>query len=853
MTSSLPVQFVSAIELNETASSIGQKNEQNESVENSGQTVQNSNNERERENKDLTISQPVVSEVTNDTPIRSDIEGIEVVVESISIPLGSNQTTIDARSMIKEVKFDGISLNSNQYNAEVTRVGETRQPGSSTVEIKVEYGALVKVVNVPVTVIWGSSICIFGSVYTEGATNRPIAAYTWHPNYGITYVPGQIGSSLTSASYNSAGSTIISRLSVFSGNTDITINTTLSVFDFEIHGHQTPNAVAENFRNQTNQENAIYSSVGDVVESWHRNENNQSTSINWMLVNRQWNILMRNEEIVDTTGGLNSAYYEITTDGFRPLVINQTTGKDGIINRHTTNSELDQQLHEYLNLPEGVTPVGFIDYPEREQLGETTGTIRVSEMLHSGKKIFYDVTINFEVTLRDSSLVVDVNPQEVSLGMPNEMIDASSLVNKVTFDGFELNDNEYVIEILGEIAPLLPETNRQLLVQITHDSYSTQIAVPIEVVWGNSLRVSGSWSESTDFRTVAAYTWHPEYGITYVPGQGSSSLTTSSLPQVGLKIWSRLSIYSGNENISIGETTEAFKFEIAGNESPNDIVEKFEAQTDGSNKITASIGDVVESWHIYKTDEETGNSITSGRQWNLQMVDEQMVDQSGGGNSVYYELTDTGYQPLDINKTKSVKKKITRHITDVELEDTINNYLNLPNGVTAVCFEEYPDRTSLGEKQGKIKVEEILISGKKIQCDIIVDFSVVASEDDWIEVTIPLKAMFYGVSGIQSGIQEIESPKYAFTNHSSVPITMNIESVQNETTINRLLLLHLHGEPIPYDVDLIVAGRVLSVASLNDVFRIGMEETEEIEFTGEAFFFTEEANPYFEIVFKVTS
>lgn len=853
MTSSLPAQFVSAIELNETASSIGQKNEQNESVENSGQTVQNSNNERERENKDLTISQPVVSEVTNDTPIRSDIEGIEVVVESISIPLGSNQTTIDARSMIKEVKFDGISLNSNQYNAEVTRVGETRQPGSSTVEIKVEYGALVKVVNVPVTVIWGSSICIFGSVYTEGATNRPIAAYTWHPNYGITYVPGQIGSSLTSASYNSAGSTIISRLSVFSGNTDITINTTLSVFDFEIHGHQTPNAVAENFRNQTNQENAIYSSVGDVVESWHRNENNQSTSINWMLVNRQWNILMRNEEIVDTTGGLNSAYYEITTDGFQPLVINQTTGKDGIINRHTTNSELDQQLHEYLNLPEGVTPVGFIDYPEREQLGETTGTIRVSEMLHSGKKIFYDVTINFEVTLRDSSLVVDVNSQEVSLGTPNEMIDASSLVNKVTFDGFELNENEYVIEILGEIAPLLPETNRQLLVQITHDSYSTQIAVPIEVVWGNSLRVSGSWSESTDFRTVAAYTWHPGYGITYVPGQGASSLTTSSLPQVGLKIWSRLSIYSGNENISIGETTEAFKFEIAGNESPNDIVEKFEAQTDGSNKITASIGDVVESWHIYKTDEETGNSITSGRQWNLQMVDEQMVDQSGGGNSVYYELTDTGYQPLDINKTKSVKKEITRHITDVELEDTINNYLNLPNGVTAVCFEEYPDRTSLGEKQGKIKVEEILISGKKIQCDIIVDFSVVASEDDWIEVTIPLKAMFYGVSGIQSGIQEIESPKYAFTNHSLVPITMNIESVQNETTINRLLLLHLHGEPIPYDVDLIVAGRVLSVASLNDVFRIGMEETEEIEFTGEAFFFTEEANPYFEIVFKVTS
>ncbi|MBO0452975.1 hypothetical protein [Candidatus Enterococcus murrayae] len=821
-----------------------------ENTEYSLQTVLWTGTGREVGSDDVTLPQTIDSNRSNSVTFRTGLDELAITTESIELPLGSHSATIDAKRMIKEVKLQGNVINSNQYSAELINSIETLNPGSRRAEIKVDYGVYSSVVSVPVTIVWGSSIRVLGS-WSASTDMRTIGAYTWHPNEGITYVPGQIASSLTTNSLPQAGNNTAAKLSLFSGNQDITIGTTASNFEFEIKGNETPNTALDNFKAKTNQQGMRTASVGDVVESWHIYQNNEASDNN-ILTNRQWNVLMENEEIVDHAGGKNSIYYEITSTGFRPLVVNQSTGIAGTITRHTTNNELEQQIADYLNLPSGVAPVSFVDYPDRSQLGETTGIIRVSETLNSGKRLFYDITVDFTVTTRDNSLAVEANPQQVQLGTTMEMIDVRTLISRVTFDGIGLNPDEYSLELRGEIDTSIPGSNRQLPVRITYGTYTTEMTVPIEVIWGNSLRISGSWSNSNDFRTVAAYTWHPNYGITYVPGQGASSLTSFALTQVGATIFSRLNIFSGAGDITIGKSTRKDSFELAGGETPSTFVEKFRTQTNGSNRFEASIGDVVESWHLYKSGQDTGNSITSGREWNIQMVDESMTDQTGGLNSVYYELTESGYRPLVVNQTTGIEAEITRHTTDTELDACVSDYLDLPNGVAIVGFEEYPDRSSLGETQGKIKVEEQLLSGKKIQYEVEVDFSVVASDEDWIEVTIPLEMMFYGTSNIESGIQSIASPEYSFTNHSTVPVKLSIDSIQNETNINRLLLLHLHGEPIIYDIDIIVAGRVINNTAF-DILMLGVDETERIGFTGDAFFFREEINPYFEIVFKVTS
>ncbi|MFD1901358.1 BspA family leucine-rich repeat surface protein [Enterococcus termitis] len=122
--------------------------------------------------------------------------------------------------------------------------------------------------------------------------------------------------------------------------------------------------------------------------------------------------------------------------------------------------------------------------------------------------------------------------------------------------------------------------------------------------------------------------------------------------------------------------------------------------------------------------------------------------------------------------------------------------------------------------------------------------------EPWIEVILPVSMMFYG-EPLDGFLQSINSPEYSFTNLSSVPITLSIDSIQNGRDLDRLFLLHLHGEPYLYDIDLIIGGNIITVTAF-DALTLNSGESEILTFSGDARAQSSESNPYFEIIFKLS-
>jgi uncharacterized protein YggL (DUF469 family) len=364
-----------------------------------------------------------------------------------------------------------------------------------------------------------------------------------------------------------------------------------------------------------------------------------------------------------------------------------------------------------------------VSYPDRRSTGTSTGTIRVSQTSTIGNAIEFDYEVEFTVK---EGLTATAVPQTIDLGgrfMDTNLLD----MVQVSFNGEELSKQSYEVILSNQ-----PNTNhvheQEVRATVTHreTGAEVQVTIPVEVVWGDSINISGSWVGGPGFRSVGAYTLHPGRGITFTPATNTNMNQASFSNHVGNRPFSRFCVFSGTDSLLIeGEDTENyFSFEMIGTQSPNQIVSNFQQVNGGDNLINVSFGDVVRSWTFYQNNNSHNDPVINNRRWNILRENGEKVDYSNGFHDIYYEITELGYRPLVINHAR-VRTGITNlQETDEQLDQRIEEFIEIPEGIDSVAFVSYPDRSSTGTSTGTIRVSQTSTIENAIEFDYEVEFTV---------------------------------------------------------------------------------------------------------------------------------
>ncbi len=139
-------------------------------------------------------------------------------------------------------------------------------------------------------------------------------------------------------------------------------------------------------------------------------------------------------------------------------------------------------------------------------------------------------------------------------------------------------------------------------------------------------------------------------------------------------------------------------------------------------------GDVVRAWQA-----------ETGKNWLYE--NEQRNSYNEGKRSVYYEITKNGYRTLHLNHLETKNITIPIYSTEEYLDKNIKDYIDLKgySNIGVKEFSQYPNTKASGQQKGKVIVEETLTTGKKVQYEYEVTFTV---GDGTLEYSAPKTLTF---------------------------------------------------------------------------------------------------------------
>ncbi|MFP8918494.1 WxL domain-containing protein [Enterococcus innesii] len=406
----------------------------------------------------------------------------------------------------------------------------------------------------------------------------------------------------------------------------------------------------------------------------------------------------------------NRAYLELTDGGYRLLQFDRVITKNGTITTETSDGALDDRISDFLDMSgtPNVEAVGFVEYPDRSTIGSSTGTIRVQEILSTGRFVQRDYTVDFEIK---SSFEFEIEPQSVYLSQTEKVLDFSKIISDVTYGGVALDTTEYevTIEKMVDTSTVGLKTGT-FTVTNTQTKGSMSFDVPIHVLWGDSIELRGYQS-----RSLGTYTYFPEeeqVNVTW--GRSVNDGNVSIHPETGDDIYYTVSLFRPQEQKQVLTDMDAyFNLTGRGNKNP-DIINTIP----NNRKIDVSVGDIMEIYHRQSlTDSDLLSFYSNESPQALSNVTE----------TSYVELTNQGYQSLTVNRVVPVYDQVLRlGMSKADLDASVNKYLDISNtdGVEIVGFVSYPDTSQIGEQQGTIRVQEKLSNGNYIQKDYDITFSI---------------------------------------------------------------------------------------------------------------------------------
>ncbi|MEG0732509.1 MAG: bacterial Ig-like domain-containing protein [Vagococcus sp.] len=421
-------------------------------------------------------------------------------------------------------------------------------------------------------------------------------------------------------------------------------------------------------------------------------------------------------EYNDVKEGQNEVFYQITNNGYQVLHFNHLdSNKKFEIFTTDTQETLERKLKNKEFLTNGnyssVEIVKFSKYPDNSIAGSTTGKIQVREKLVNGQYVFYDYEVKFEVK-EDRVITADGVPTSIPLGTNFDNVSPYDLVKDVKLGNLSLAKDEYQVSVQNTVSTdTVKDKTAKVLVTYKKDTSKTlSLDVPVKVLWGNSV-VFGGYDYDGSGRTTAAFTLNTESSPFITATQGGTRDDNLAIhsnfanKQYYTFNWFDL---SNKKSILMTEDNMGTKYLKAnGNDLKKDKLKEW-----GTNQIQeVNYGDIVRAWQL-----------ESNKNWLYE--DEIRNSYNMRKNSVYYEITQTGYKPLFVNQANINKRTISIDETDEEIENKIEESIELPDGTNAK-FIEHPSREKQGESNGIIRVSQTLASGKTIEYDYTAPFEVI--------------------------------------------------------------------------------------------------------------------------------
>lgn len=333
-----------------------------------------------------------------------------------------------------------------------------------------------------------------------------------------------------------------------------------------------------------------------------------------------------------------------------------------------------------------------------------------------------------------------------------------------------LTKDKYTVELIGEYATdYLGEKTAKVRVTLkATPTNTTEVDVPVQILWGNSIAYGGLGYVGGD-RTTAVFSLHQgsKPKITISQGQSNDNYEIHSyFPGEKYYSFDWFNLKSATDIHMTSDKKGDQSIEAEGQEKKQDALKKWQTQE-------VSHGDVVRSW---VTEHKNHLYVNENREFN--------------GNEAYYEITKNGYQLLNFNKLKITKQSVIHQATKEEMDKAVQSYIDTSGhqNIKVVKFMKYPDTSSLKDTEGIIRIAETLASGKTVTYDYTVPFSVV-KDNSWIKVKVPTKILFAQISK-ESGIL---SPEYEIVNLSERGIKVSINSVIRGTSSELIPELNLHS------------------------------------------------------------
>ncbi|WP_273960537.1 hypothetical protein [Enterococcus lactis] len=378
--------------------------------------------------------------------------------------------------------------------------------------------------------------------------------------------------------------------------------------------------------------------------------------------------------------------------------------------------------------------------PDTTKPGISTGVIKATEKY--GEYVNTDTT-EVSFTVVNDQLTGTATPQTVPLGTNIDSLDLNKFVKDVKLGDTSLTSDQYTTELTGGLSTdeVGKETAKVKVSLKSDPTNKVEIDVPVTIEWGNSLRIKG-----TSFQTLT--------GLSLTESKGSYTVTSTRGTDedfVSEKINSK---FTGEYlNVSFykqvsGRLPKPTAFSFKGTDQISTV-----PQLIGKQEV--DLGDIVEIKHAEIADYSRMISLYQNGQESMPYQDNKL-----NSSSSYYEITDTGYNVLFFNQLKARSGIVSIYTTKEYFDQHVTDFLDTEeySTVTVKGFSEYPDTTSSGRKEGKIKVAETLSNGQEVEYEYTVPITVTEGS---LTISVPGTLEYEDIrlsSKEQIGQRKIEKP-----------------------------------------------------------------------------------------------
>lgn len=342
----------------------------------------------------------------------------------------------------------------------------------------------------------------------------------------------------------------------------------------------------------------------------------------------------------------------------------------------------------------------------------------------TGAKNYLNLDVQLEPT--SEALTAEAVPQEILLGSNFSNVSPYDLVKDVKLGNQVLTTNDYTVSVQNSVSTdTVGDKTAKVLITYKKDTSKTlTLEVPVQILWGYTIGSNNViYSTSTGFSLSLITEDKPN--IISTLGNGKNSGNWINDYRNGTYITTK--VFKDSQLLNSEYTNPYINLAISGRDSAKNATDKW---NNLSNRSEISYGDVLQY-----------DVLTNWGDNKWVMRDEIQKFESLGKQSIYYEITKNGYRTLHLNHLETKNVTIPIYSTEEYLDEHIRDYIDLKgySNISVKEFSQYPNTKASGQQKGKIIVEETLTTGKKVQYEYEVKFTI---EDGTLEYSVPKTLTF---------------------------------------------------------------------------------------------------------------